>query len=333
MTGIPFCQAKRLCPDLGYVVADFQKYIQETELSREVYAKYGDPVIPYGMDEAFIDLSDACATMDEAAQLADVLRIEIMYSLGLSASVGVSDNLIFSKIGSDYKKPNAVTVITKENYQSLVWPLPATDLLYVGKERAKTLSSLRIKTIGDIAKSKPEVLAGQLGKAGMDIWRFANGDDSSFKPALDTIGSLGHTITPPNDLYNDREASAIIYMLVSSICARLRMHSLKACTVGIRLRDNQFNAITRRCSFKNPSDNIAFIFNQAYNLFKRHFLWNNPLRSIGVTVDNLFTMKWEQLSYLENDGHEIAIDIDERVKELTRKFGALEVEQSAARKG
>jgi len=332
ITGISYTQARSICPNLSYVVADYSKYLTETKLAREVYYKYSDSVTPYGMDESWIDLTETGATMSDAVQLADVIRIEIMYSLGLSASVGVSDNLIFSKLGSDYRKPNATTVITKENYKRIIWPLPASDLLFVGKERAKTLSSAGIRTIGDIASSQPETLTKLLGKVGLNIWQYANGDDSAFKPDADAIGSIGNTITPPKDLYNDREASAIIYLLVSSVCARLRKHFLKACTVGISIKDSQFNKIIRQCSFKNPSDNIAFIFNQAYNLLKRHWTWSNPLRSIGVRVDNLYTVNWDQLSLLENDGYVINMDIDERIKDLTRQFGKLEMEQAPTTK-
>jgi len=332
VTGISYTQAKSICPNLGYVTADFSKYLTETGQAREVYYKYSDSVIAYGMDESWVDLTETGATMNEAAQVADVIRIEIMYSLGLSASVGVSDNLIFSKLGSDYQKPNATTVITRENYKRIIWPLPAASLLFVGKERAKALSSVGIKTIGDIANSQPNALTKLLGKVGLNLWQYANGDDSAFRPDAGAIGSIGNTITPPNDLHTDREVSAIIYMLVSSVCARLRKHFLKACTVSVSLKDNQFNKITRQCSFKNPSDNIAFIFNQAYNLFKRHYTWCNPLRSVGVTVDNLYTIKWDQLTLFENDSYQINMDIDERVRELTRKFGKLEMEQAPATK-
>ena len=328
ITGISYTQARSICPNLGYVTADYSKYLTETGRVRGTYYKYSDLVIPYGLDESWIDLTETVETMYEAAQLADVIRIEIMYSLGLSASVGVSDNLIFSKLGSDYRKPNATTVVTGENYRRIIWPLPVSDLLFVGKERAKTLSTIGIKTIGDIAGSQPKTLTNLLGKVGLSLWQYANGDDSAFKPDAGAIGSIGNTITTPRDLYTDREASAIIYLLVSSVCARLRKHFLKACTVGINVKDNQFNRIVRQCSFKNPSDNIAFIFNQAYNLFKRHCTWNNPLRSIGVRVDNLYTVKWDQISLLENDGHEIGMDIDERIKDLTRQFGKLEMEQA-----
>lgn len=332
MTGISYYQAKQICPELLYIKADYQKYLKETKFARNIYLKYTDTIIPYGIDESWIDLSETGVTMNEARQIADLIRLEIMYTQGLSASVGVSDNYIFSKLGSDYKKPNATTVISRDNYKQIAWPLPASDLLFVGKERNKKLLSVGIKTIGDIAASDPRMLHKLLGKVGYDIWRFANGDDRSFKPTSDVIGSIGNTITPPDDLHNNEEVSAIIYLLVSSICLRLKKHLLKACCVSICMKDNRFNQMIRQSSFKYPTDNINLIFNKAFELFTKYYKWEHPLRSVGVRVDNLKDLNYEQLSLINDDDCEICIDIDSRVKMLTAKFKDLNLEKTATTK-
>lgn len=329
ITGLSFRQAKEICPDLGYVKADYQKYLKETKFARKIYMKYTDTIIPYGLDESWIDLTETGVSMDEGRQIADLIRLEIMYTQGLSASVGVSDNLIFSKLGSDYKKPNATTVITKMNYQQIVWPLPASDLLFVGGKRKRLLESVGISTIGDIAQANPDILKRLLGKAGYDIWCFANGDDRSFHPENDKIGSIGNTITPPEDLRTNEDASAIIYLIVNSICARLHKHHMKAYCIRISMKDSQFNTITRQCSISYPTDSINHIFNQSYALFLRHYTWENPLRSVGVRVDNLTTSKYEQLSLFEEDDSEVCFNIDERIKILTSRFGELSLEKSA----
>lgn len=329
ITGLSFRQAKEICPELGFVKANMPRYLEETKVARNTYLKYTDTIIPYGMDESWIDLTETGVTMDQGRQIADLIRLEIMYTQGLSASVGVSDNLIFSKLGSDFKKPNATTVITKENYRQMVWPLPASDLLFVGEKRKKVLAQNGINTIGDIAKANPDTLKGLLGKVGYDIWCFANGDDRSFHPENDKIGSIGNTITPPEDIHSNEDASAIIYLIVNSICARLRKHQLKAYCISINMKDNQFNNLTRQCSTSYPSDNINFIFNHAFSLFLRHYTWAHPLRSIGVRVDKLITREYEQLSLFELDQCEICINIDERVKKLTSRLGKLNLEKSA----
>ena len=238
-TGLSYFQAKQICPDLKYVKADMPKYLVETKNAREVYRKYTSKIVAYGMDEAWLVFEND-VTLDEAKQLADVIRIETMYSLDLSTSVGVSFNYVFSKLGSDFNKPNGTTVITKDNYKQTVWPLPASKLLFVGEARKKVLSGAGIHTIGDIAVSQPEKLTKLLGKVGYDLWKFANGDDRHFDPAIDEIGSIGNTITPPEDLCNDEEVSAVIYLLVTAICTRLKKHGLKARCVSICMRDNEF---------------------------------------------------------------------------------------------
>lgn len=332
ITGLSYRQAKEICPSLDFVKANMPRYLEEAKEARKTYLKYTDSIIPYGMDESWIDLTETGVTMDQGRQIADLIRLEVMYSQGLSASVGVSDNLIFSKLGSDYRKPNATTVITKENYRQLVWPLPASDLLFVGLKRKKNLENIGIHTIGDIAQADPDALNRLLGKVGYDIWCFANGDDKGFHPENDKIGSIGNTITPPEDIHTNEDASAIIYLIVNSICVRLRKHQMKVCCISISMKDNQFNTFTRQCSISYPTNNINFIFNQAYALFLKHYEWVHPLRSVGVRVSNLITREYEQLSLFEVDKCEICVNIDERVKVLTSRLGQLNVEKSAATK-
>jgi DNA polymerase-4 len=332
LTGISYYQAKQICPELGYIKADYPKYLKETKFARTIYLKYTDTIIPYGMDESWVDLTETGVTMNEARQIADLIRLEIMYTQGLSASVGVSDNYIYSKLGSDYKKPNATTVISRDNYKQIAWPLPASDLLFVGKERNKKLLSYGIRTIGDIATSDPQKLGKLLGKIGYDLWQFANGDDRSFHPENDEIGSVGNTITPPDNLHNNEEVSAILYLLANSICARLKKHDLKACCVSICMKDDQFNQIIRQCSMKYPTDHVNLIFNKAFDLFTKHYKWEHPLRSVGVRVDNLHTCEYEQLTLWGDDDCEIRIDIDSHVKALMSRFDHLNVEKTSTTK-
>jgi DNA polymerase-4 len=332
ITGISYFQAKTICPDLGYVKADFPKYLKETRLAREVYMKYTDTIIPYGMDESWIDLTGTGVSLREAAQIADVIRLEIKYSLGLSASVGVSDNYIFSKMGSDLKKPDATSVITRDNYKQTVWPLPASDLLFVGAKRKQTLLSAGMATIGDIAGADPENLYKLLGKVGYDIWRFANGDDTGFKPDIDEIGSIGNTITPPEDLRDSDEAGAMLYLLVHSVCARLTKHRLKTTCISVCMRDSRFNKTVRQCSVPYPTDSINTIFNRAFALFQKHYNRELPLRSIGIRADNLISSEIEQLSFLDFDDPELSVALDGKIKALTARFGNLKVEKSATTK-
>lgn len=331
ITGLSFRQAKEICPELVYIRADYPKYLHETKAAREIYKKYTDTIIPYGLDEAWIDLSETGVSMNEGRQIADLIRLEIMYTQGLSASVGVSNNLIFSKLGSDYLKPNATTLITKENYRQLVWPLPASDLLFVGEKRKQVLATRGIYTIGDIARANPDTLKKLLGKAGYDIWCYANGDDRSFHPENDTIQSIGNTITPPENLRSNEDVSALIYMLSNAVCARLIKHNLMTNCISINMKDSKFNTVNRQISISNPTDNVNLIFNQAFALFLRNYKWTNPLRSIGIRLDKLVPSDSVQLSFCMDDC-EISVNIDDRIKRLTERLGEISIEKSAATK-
>lgn len=317
LTGLSFYQAKNLCPNLKSVRANMPRYLNETRAARLIYMKYTDTIIPYGLDEAWIDLSQTGASIEDARQIADLIRIEIKYSQGLSASVGVSDNLIFSKLASDIANSNSTLVITRDNYKEIVWPLPASKLLFVGEKRSYVLERLGIYTIGDIANAKPQVLIRALGKVGRDIWAFANGNDAGFHPKNDTIASIGNTITPPKDLYTTDEASKIIYLISKSIGLRLSKHQMKATSISITLKDNKFNTITRQKSFE-ATNSIEGLFNRAYELFVKHYNWQRPLRSIGVRVSNLHTSYIDQLSLLPKE--DICIDIDKDMKNMGLRF-------------
>ncbi|MCL2363102.1 MAG: DNA polymerase IV [Defluviitaleaceae bacterium] len=322
LTGISFRQARKICPELRYVQADLGKYLTQTRLARAVYGKYTNNVIPYGMDEAWLDMGDM--PLEEAAQVAELIRVETRYALDLSVSIGVADNLIFSKLGSDYNKPNALTVITPDNYRDIVWPLCVSKLLFVGQQRKKLLHNVGIRTIGDIAVACPDFLGKLLGKAGYDLHAYANGDDRNFNPNVEEIGSIGNTITPPEDLRTNADVSAVLYLLASTVCARLKKHQLQASTIAINLRDSEFNKFTRQCSLPKATDSVNYVFNRAYALFKRNYDWKRPLRSIGIRTDNLTGM-----GQLLLDGCDITtdVDVDIRLRNLTTRLGKLEVER------
>jgi len=327
--GLRFSDARRLCPTLRYVTADYGKYLPETKAAREVYQKYSDKIIPYGLDESWV-VMDSGVTWHEAEQIANLIRLEIMYAMGLSASIGVSFNLIFSKIGSDHNKPNGITVITMDNYKDMIWPMDVQKLLFVGDVRRRTLVNYGIKTIGDIAGADPQFLMKILRcKVGYDLWRFSNGDDRHFHPEQSEIGSIGNTITTPKDLKSTDEVRAVIYLLAAAVCARLRKHRLKTRCVSINLKDNKFNYITRQSTLSAPSDSINRIFDRATELFKTNYPWTNPLRSVGVRAANL--ENGTQMSLFCDGEHDIIeAEVSNQIKQLTVKFGDLKVEDAGA---
>ena len=325
--GLRFSEARKLCPNLMYVTADMPKYLQEAKAAREVYLKYAESIVPYGIDESWIILDEG-TSWQEAGQIADLVQLEIMYSMELSVSVGISYNLIFAKLGSDYLKPNGITVITRENFREMVWPLDVGKLLFVGEVRKKLLLGAGIRTIGDIAGSEPEFLSRIIkSKAGYELWQYANGDDRNFKPTSDKIESIGNTLTPPADLRTNEETSAALYMLASAVSVRLRKHSLKTKCIGIVMKDSEFNKTTRQCTSVYATDSECRIYDRAYGLFRAHYEWKNPLRSIGIRTTN-FDVCRQLMLCDEPESGIMDLEVSERVRRLGNRFGKIRIENA-----
>ena len=202
-TGQALWQAKSACPDLVVVPPRMELYLQFSSMLREIYGEYTDLVEPYGCDEAWLDVTGSTALKGDEKKIADEIRSRVKKELGITVSIGISWNKIFAKLGSDYKKPDAITQFHKENYQSIVWNLPAANLLYVGRSTRTMLNRYGIKTIGKIATSDPDFLERLFGKMGLVLYSFANGwDDSPVAPEgyAAPIKSIGNSTTTPRDL-------------------------------------------------------------------------------------------------------------------------------------
>ena len=178
-TGQAIWEARSRCPGLVVVPPRYDRYLELSHQVRELYLQYTDQVEPFGLDESWLDVGGSASLFGDGKQIADTLRRRVRGELGLTVSVGVSFNKVFAKLGSDYRKPDATTVITRENYRELVWALPVSDLLYVGPATTRKLGRYGVYTIGALARSSPEFLHAVLGKVGVMLWQFANGLDRS----------------------------------------------------------------------------------------------------------------------------------------------------------
>lgn len=240
-TGDAVWQAKQKCKDLVIVPPHFEEYIKYSKLARSVYERYTDQVEPYGMDECWLDISGTSGIFGSPEKVANEIRETIKFELGLTISIGVSFNKIFAKLGSDMKKPDAVTVIEKDTFKDKIWGLPASDLLGVGRATRKVLDRYYIKTIGDLANTDPDLLKRWLGKNGVALWQFANGLDCSTVAKTDFVSpvkSVGHGITTVADLENGEQVWPVILELTQEIGHKLRVHGLSAEGVALHIRDN-----------------------------------------------------------------------------------------------
>ena len=215
-TGMSLADARTLCPKLVVVPPNYPRYLHFSKMLRQIYSDYTDTVEPFGLDECWLDVTGSGLLFGSPEKIAHDIRRRVRFELGITVSVGVSWNKIFAKLGSDYKKPNAVTVINKDNYKKIVYPLPVSDLLMIGPATTRKLKSHGIYTIGDLASAPPEMLAAFLGKMGYILHAFANGRESSPVTAsgcAPIIKSVGNGITAPRDLKNENDIKSAMEIL------------------------------------------------------------------------------------------------------------------------
>lgn len=287
ITGETIYQAQRKCPGLILLPANHRKYAQYSQKMRELCRQYTPLVEPFGLDENWMDVTGHPLCGEEIAAR---LRNSAKDSLKITVSVGVSFNKVFAKLGSDLRKPDATTVISPENYQDKVWPLPVTQLLFVGRATSCRLNALGIYTIGQLARAPAKALSHALGKNGLSLRRMARGEDTSPVLCPETAAeakSIGNSTTTPRDMRNMEEAKAVIYLLSDSVAARLRAQSLACRTVSLWMRDAALNSIIRQCRLPEPSDLGGGIARAALSLLQAHYDWHLPLRSLGVQGSDL----------------------------------------------
>jgi len=287
VTGEAIWQAKKKCPTLILVTADLRRYLGFSRKMRGISRRYTSQVEPFGLDENWLDVTEHALSGEEiAAQLRKAAKEE----LGITISVGVSFNKIFSKLGSEMRRPDATTVITQENFREKIWPLPAEELLFVGRATKHRLNELGLYSIGDIANSPLALLRDALGKNGESLWHNAWGEDR--EPVLqmdeaDDVKSIGNSTTPPHDIASQEEAKAIIYLLSDSVAARLRAHHLNCRTISVWMRDTELKSLERQCRLALNSDIADEIAKAAMDLFDQSYPWHLPLRSLGVKSSDL----------------------------------------------
>lgn len=304
-TGEPIWQAQQKCPELVSVSANYDRYIRFSKLCREIYSDYTDNIEPFGLDEAWLDVTGSTLIYGSGKEIAEEIRHRIKTELGITVSIGVSFNKIFSKLGSDYKKPDAVTVITKENYKDLVWKLKAGDLLYVGRATEKKLSRLGIFTIGDLANFPLELLRKNFGKWADIMHSFSNGLD--FSPVMkadevSAVKSIGNSTTAVRDLENIDDVKIIFMVLCDSVCRRMREQGFRAKTVCISVRNCELSTFTRQKKLEISTNLTKDVLKTSIELFKENYTFDKTIRSLGVSVTDF-----------ESDAlsHQTSIFIDE----------------------
>lgn len=322
-TGMVNWEAKKLCPDLVLVPPQYEQYLKFSKLAHQIYYRYTDLVEPFGMDECWLDVS---SHVKSGMAIAEEIRKSTREELGLTVSIGVSFNKIFAKLGSDMKKPDAITEITKENFKDKVWSLKASEMIYVGPATTKKLNSRCIYTIGELADCNPELLERWFGINGIQLWRYANGTDESrvmHKDFISPVKSIGHGITCTADLISEDDVWKVMLQLTQDIGHKLRLHKLKAAGVQVlvRTKDLNYYQFQTRLGFKTQLPNE--IASAAFDIFRQKYIWNTDIRAVTVRATNLEPQDEAEQVSMFVDYNKICKNekVQDAIEEIRSRFG------------
>ena len=332
-TGMAIWQARQRCPNLVILPPDMDEYIRFSRMARDIYEDYTDQIEPFGLDESWLDVTGSVGLFGDPMSIAREISGRIKFELGITASIGVSDNKITAKLGSDYKKPDAITRIEQDNYKEIVYPLPVEDLLYVGPATSKKLRAIGIDTIGRLAECSEDVLQRRLGKMGLVLSMFAKGRDVSPVQKTDhipNVKSVGNSATTPRDLENEEDVKLMLILLAESVCARMRELVSRYTVVEIYIRDTELNSFCRQRKLTAPSCSSQELVEVGFDLFRKHYSWHRPIRSIGLRGAGLVEAENTlQLSmFAEDQRRDKWEQIDAAVDNLRQRYGYISIRRA-----
>lgn len=319
-------EAKQKCPHLLVVPPHYDEYLKYSKKAQEIYYRYTDQVEPYGLDECWLDVSGSVHLFGDGKVIADELRESFKRELNLSISVGVSFNKVFAKLGSDMKKPDATTCISRESWKEIVWPLEASELIGIGRATKRKLNSRAIFTLGDLAVTDPRVIKNLLGKPGVDLWNYANGRDTSRVRPVDIsmpIKSIGNGTTCRFNLKNPEAVWRVLYALAQNVSRRLRKHHLSARSVQISVRASNLIFMQYQSPLPYPSQCAKEIARAGHELFKERYQWDQEVRAVAIRAINLapqgepmqISMEYSYRDHLRLDA------IEKTMIDIREKFG------------
>ncbi len=289
-TGEAIWQAKQKCPSLVVVPPDYPLYLHMSRQMHEIFGKCSDKVESFGLDEAWVDISAEDMDVRKGQLVADEIRHRIHRTLGITVSVGVADNKVMAKLGSDYKKPDATTVLPPDLYEQIVWPLPVSDLLYVGPATTRKLARIGVCTIGQLANLDESILTYKFGKIGYMLKAFALGLDTSPVKPIEVslpIKSVGNSTTPPHDIENMTDVKELVYLLAESVATRLRENNFKARCISVSARTTELVSSSCQTTLSQSTCLAKEIAETALRLFEQRYRFGFPFRSMGINCSQL----------------------------------------------
>lgn len=328
-------QAQIKCPELVVAPPHYEKYVHYSKTVRAIYERYTDKVEPFGMDECWLDITGSTLLFGNGEKIAHEIKEQVKKETGLTISVGMSFNKVFAKLGSDLKKPDAVTVIDKQHFKPIVWPLPVQEMVGVGRATKKRLDSIGVTTLGELASTDPSLLRLTLGKAGEQLWLYAAGKDSSpvlSKSEIPPAKSFGRSVTCVRDLETNEEVAAVLLSLTEKVAASLRKNNVMATLVQIHIRDENFAVRECQAPLSQPTRIVEMLFSLGMELFLKNWKWECSVRSIGIRACELVEEKcFSQYSlFYSSSRYEKLERLEAQVFKICEKFGTNAVFHAAA---
>jgi len=330
-TGVSIREALNVCPKLIVIPANYPLYLHFSKRMREIVLQHTDAIRPFGSDEMWAQLYGNRANVRATVE---AIRRDIWKQLCLTVSIGIADNLPYAKIGSDLAPNNAVCELWNEDREKKVYPLPVSDLLYVGPATTERFIKSGIKTIGDLANAEPDHICRVLrNKTGVSLWQMAAGQDNTpveHIERVEDIKSIGNSNTMPRDLVNDDDVRAAFFMLGESVSQRMRENGFEATTVKISIRDNALLSFERQMRLTRPTNLTMELVSAAMALFHKSYNWLKPIRSLGIRgADLVADGAVHQLSMFEDEAHrDMLIHLENCIDRIRGRYGYFSIQRA-----
>lgn len=323
-TGEAIWEAKIKCPNLITVPPNYPEYLKHSLAAREIYYSYTNQVEPFGLDEAWLDITGSKGLFGSAEDIADEIRNRIKNELGITVSIGVSFNKTFAKLGSDMKKPDAITVIRKEDFKRKIWILNVEEMIGVGRATKKKLNKLNIFTLGDLAKSDKSTIKRVLGVNGLKLWIAANGLENEVVHDRDyksPIKSVGNSSTCVQDLKNIDEVHRVFQVLALKVSKRLIEYGYEANGISIYIRDEDLESVEFQEVFTYTTFSSIIFTEKAMGLFCK-YKFIKKIRALGLRAINLVEAGKSQIDiYAIEENLEKKTNLDMTLYEIREKYG------------
>ncbi len=319
--GMPLNEAMRLCPEAILVGSDFRLYKYYSDKFMAILRNYSPLIMRYGIDEAYIDYTGCEHIFGTPIEVAEIIRQRVKKELGLTVSIGIGDNLLMAKMGSDYKKPDAITIIDHDAWNEKIMPLPVDRLMYVGRHTAEKLNQLGIMTIEQLSKSSPIMLESIFGVNGRVMFENANGiDKQKITLETDPIKGISNSMTLAGDAITKDEMLSALMFQVEKVAYRLRQAGFIARVVSVHFRFKDLTHVSRQMTLDRATDVTDELFSYAKTLALKLYT-GKPIRQVGFRATGL-SSDGEQLSFFDGEAHERAKKRDAAIDKLRDKFGS-----------